>query len=171
LAETFLLRCRELLQREGIVTSDKGLWHAKHSVLLVVFLALLLNLQKIYFQDAPRLRAYKKQVVPPGDDNEQVPCFALARIHAATREITWAAAAQRWVHSRAGPSRNFAEVGEYISAIKARPIVAVRCDPASTANWQELKPHPSACVSNPAEIRDKEINHRQRRLAHGNGQR
>lgn len=61
------------------------------------------------------------------------------------------------------------ELQEYLAAIKARPITAERCDPASTANWRDLELHPSACVDNPAEARDKLINHRHRRITSGNG--
>ena len=66
--------------------------------------------------------------------------------------------------------RQMQETGEFIAAIKARPITAERCDPARLpADWRDLKPHPSAYVDNPAEIRDKLINHRHRRRANGNG--
>ena len=39
--------------------------------------------------------------------------------------------------------RHMKELGEFISAIRARPITAVRCNPAATANWRELELHPS----------------------------
>jgi hypothetical protein len=63
-----------------------------------------------------------------------------------------------------------AEFSEFMSGIKARPITAVRCDLANLRpNWKELELHPSAYVDNPAEIRDKQINHRHRRITNGRG--
>jgi hypothetical protein len=66
--------------------------------------------------------------------------------------------------------RHSQEMQEYLAAIKARPITAVRCNPARLpSNWRELELHPSAAIDNPTEIRDKEINHPHRRLTYGNG--
>ena len=66
--------------------------------------------------------------------------------------------------------RHGQEMQEFLASIRARPIAAERCDPARLpTDWRELELHSSARVNSPAEARDKLINHRHRRLTHGNG--
>ena len=69
--------------------------------------------------------------------------------------------------------RHTQEMDEYISAIRARPITAERCDLTQLKpNWKELALHPSACVDNPAQRAYDEAKRQQhRRLTHGNSQR
>jgi terminase small subunit-like protein len=71
--------------------------------------------------------------------------------------------------------RHESEFGEFMSAIKARPITAVRCDLTQLKpNWKELELHPSAYVDNPAQRRWDEIKRQREQLQRkriGNGNR
>jgi hypothetical protein len=54
-------------------------------------------------------------------------------------------------------TRHGNEVQEYLAAIRARSITAVRCNPADLETpWQALEPHPSTKAHNPVEIRKRE---------------
>jgi hypothetical protein len=58
------------------------------------------------------------------------------------------------------------ETQDYLAAIRARPITAVRHNPSKTP-WQQLELHPSAKINNPAEARYRAMKERRRAQLNG----